>query len=33
MTIVRSLVAKIGGELRFGPGDQGQGARFSVLFN
>ena len=32
MTIIRSLVAKIGGELRFGPGDQGQGARFTVLF-
>ncbi|MDP3735772.1 MAG: sensor histidine kinase [Hyphomonadaceae bacterium] len=32
MTIIRSLTAKIGGELRFGPGDQGQGARFTVLF-
>ena len=32
MTIIRSLVAKIGGELQFGLGDQGQGARFTVLF-
>jgi two-component system, sensor histidine kinase PdtaS len=32
MTIIRSLVAKIGGQLRFGPGDQGRGAQFSVLF-
>lgn len=32
MTIVRSLVAKIGGKLKFGPGDQGQGACFTVLF-
>jgi two-component system, sensor histidine kinase PdtaS len=32
MTIIQSLVAKIGGELQFGPGDQGQGARFTVLF-
>lgn len=32
MTIVQSLVAKIGGELQYGPGDQGQGARFTVLF-
>jgi two-component sensor histidine kinase len=32
MTIVRSLVAKIGGKLTFGPGDQGQGACFAVMF-
>lgn len=33
MTIIRSLVAKIGGVLQFGPGDQGEGARFTVLFS
>jgi len=33
MTIIQSLIAKIRGELRFGPGDQGQGARFTVLFH
>jgi len=32
MRIIRSLVGRIGGELRFGQGDQNQGARFTVLF-
>jgi two-component system, sensor histidine kinase PdtaS len=32
MTIVRSFVERIGGELRFGRDDGGQGARFTVLF-
>ena len=32
MTIVRSFVERIGGELRFGRDDGGQAARFSVLF-
>ena len=32
MRIIRSLVESIGGELRFGRGDGGQGARFTVLF-
>jgi len=32
MTIIRSLVAKIGGQLQFGRGDQGSGAQFTVLF-
>lgn len=33
MTIVRSLVGRIGGELRFGRADENQGARFTVLFS
>jgi two-component system, sensor histidine kinase PdtaS len=33
MRIIRSLVKRIGGELRFGPGDRNQGARFTVLFS
>ena len=33
MRIIRSLVGRIGGELRFGQGDQKQGARFTVLFS
>jgi two-component sensor histidine kinase len=32
MRIVRSLVKQIGGHLRFGGGDNNQGARFTVLF-
>jgi two-component sensor histidine kinase len=32
MTIVRSLVESIGGELRVGRGDNNQGARIAVLF-
>jgi two-component sensor histidine kinase len=32
MKIIRSFVQRIDGELRFGRGDQGQGANFSVLF-
>ena len=32
MTIIRSLVERIDGELRIGRGDQGQGTRFTVLF-
>ena len=32
MNIVRSLVARIGGELRIGRGDSSQGPRFTVLF-
>jgi hypothetical protein len=31
--IVRSLVERIGGELRIGRGDMDQGARFTVLFS
>jgi two-component system, sensor histidine kinase PdtaS len=33
MKIIRSLVGRIGGELRFGRGDRNQGARFTVLFS
>ncbi len=33
MRIIRSLVTQIGGELRFSQGDNGQGSRFTVLFN
>jgi two-component sensor histidine kinase len=33
LKLVRSLVAKIGGELRIGRGDQDEGARFTVLFS
>jgi two-component sensor histidine kinase len=33
MRIIRSLVKQIGGELRVSQGDEGQGARFTVLFN
>jgi two-component system, sensor histidine kinase PdtaS len=33
MTIIRSLVERIDGELRIGPGDQGRGTRFTVLFH
>ena len=33
MTIVRSLVESIGGELRIGRGDSNQGTRFTVLFS
>jgi two-component system, sensor histidine kinase PdtaS len=33
MKIIRSLVRQIGGELRMGPGDGGEGARFTVLFS
>ena len=33
MTIIRSLVERIDGELRIGPGDDGQGTRFTVLFH
>jgi two-component sensor histidine kinase len=32
MKIIRSLVAKIGGEFRFGRSQQDQGARFTLLF-
>lgn len=32
MKIIRSFVEKIGGELRFGPADNGAGTRFTVLF-
>jgi two-component sensor histidine kinase len=32
MKIIRSLVDRIGGELRIGRGDNGQGAQFTVLF-
>jgi two-component system, sensor histidine kinase PdtaS len=32
MRIVRSLVARIGGELRIGRGDNNQGTQFAVLF-
>ncbi len=33
MKIIRSFVERIGGELRFGLGDDNQGARFMVLFS
>jgi hypothetical protein len=33
MKIIRSLVERIGGQLRFGRGDKNQGARFTVLFS
>jgi two-component system, sensor histidine kinase PdtaS len=33
MRIIRSLVERIGGELRIGRGDKNQGARFTVLFS
>jgi two-component system, sensor histidine kinase PdtaS len=33
MRIIRSLVERIGGELRLGCGDNDQGARFTVLFS
>lgn len=33
MRIIKSFVEQIGGELRFGRGDNGQGARFEVLFS
>jgi two-component sensor histidine kinase len=33
MRIVRSLVKQIGGQLRIGLGDRGQGTRFTVLFS
>jgi two-component sensor histidine kinase len=33
MKIIRSLVERIGGELRIGRGDNDQGARFTVLFS
>jgi two-component sensor histidine kinase len=32
MKIIQSFVQRIGGELRFGTGDGGRGARFTVLF-
>lgn len=32
MKIVQSLVAQIGGELQFSPGDMGCGSRFTVIF-
>ena len=32
MSIIRSLVGRIGGELRVGRGDTDQGARFTILF-
>jgi two-component sensor histidine kinase len=32
MKIIRSFINQIGGDLRFGRGDDGQGARFTVLF-
>ena len=32
MKIIRSLVERIGGELRVGSGDNGQGTRFTVIF-
>jgi two-component sensor histidine kinase len=32
MKIIRSFVGKIGGELRFGPDENGGGTRFTVLF-
>ena len=32
MKIIQSFASQIGGELRIGRGDDGQGARFSVLF-
>jgi two-component sensor histidine kinase len=33
MRIIRSLIERIGGELRIGRGDDNQGARFTVLFS
>jgi two-component sensor histidine kinase len=33
MKIIRSFLGRIGGELRFGPADGNQGARFTVLFS
>ena len=33
MRIIRSLVRRIGGELRIGRGDRNQGTRFTVLFS
>jgi two-component sensor histidine kinase len=33
MRIIRSLVERMGGELRIGRGDNNQGARFTVLFS
>lgn len=33
MRIVRSFVDRIGGKLQIGSGDQGQGARFTVVFS
>lgn len=33
MKIIRSLVARIGGELRFGRSEMNQGAKFTVLFS
>jgi two-component sensor histidine kinase len=33
MKIIRSLVDRIGGELRIGRGDNDQGAQFTVLFS
>ena len=33
MKIVRAYVGRISGELRFGPGDENQGARFTVMFS
>jgi two-component sensor histidine kinase len=33
MTIIRSFVERIGGELRIGRGDKNQGTRFTVLFS
>ena len=33
MRIIRSLVGRIGGELRIGRGDRNQGTRFTVLFS
>jgi two-component sensor histidine kinase len=33
MRIIRSLVERIGGELRIGRGDESQGARFTVRFS
>ena len=33
MRIIRSLVGRIGGELRIGRGDKSQGPRFTVLFS
>jgi len=32
MRIIQSFARQIGGELRIGRGDRGQGARFTVLF-
>jgi two-component sensor histidine kinase len=33
MRIIRSLVERIGGELRIGRGDKSQGPRFTELFS